>query len=75
MHLLIFLHRDFDFLDATKVDEVISAEIPSPELDSTGELSEIVKKVLVHGPCGAHNPNTPCMVKDAKTEKASCSKK
>jgi hypothetical protein len=69
-HLLTFLHWEFYFLDLTKVDEVIGAEIPSSDFDSTGELSDIVNKVFVYGPLGAHNLNASCMVKDANTDEA-----
>ena len=41
-------------------DEFISAEIPSADADP--ELHTLVKTVMRHGPCGAENPNSPCMV-------------
>ncbi|GFY35468.1 ATP-dependent DNA helicase [Trichonephila clavipes] len=41
------------------VDEVISAEIPNPETDQ--KLYDTVTKNMIHGPCGALNPSSPCM--------------
>jgi len=59
MHLLIFLKREYKLLSSEVVDSIISAEWPNP--DSQPELFAIVKKFMVHGPCGAINPNSPCM--------------
>ncbi|XP_069968669.1 uncharacterized protein [Bactrocera oleae] len=44
---------------AEQIDDVISVELPDKEDDP--ELFEIVKTHMVHGPCGAHNPQYPCM--------------
>jgi hypothetical protein len=41
------------------VDQCISAEIPDPRLDP--ELHALVMTHMVHGRCGIHNPNAPCM--------------
>ena len=42
MHLLLFLHPDDRFLIVEKIDEIISAELPSIPQDLTGELKEII---------------------------------
>jgi len=47
------------------VDSMLSAEFPDP--DAQPELFGLVKKFMVHGPCGVHNPNAPCM--DPETKK------
>ena len=41
------------------IDLVVSAELPDPESDP--ELFELVKKHMIHGPCGPMNRNSPCM--------------
>lgn len=55
-HILIWLEIK---ITAEQIDDVISAELPDKEDDP--ELFEIVKTHMVHGPCGAHNPQCPCM--------------
>ena len=44
---------------ADDVDACVSAELPDPETDP--ELHAIVCAKMVHGPCGALNPRSPCM--------------
>ncbi|CAN1142591.1 hypothetical protein LINPERHAP2_LOCUS13161 [Linum perenne] len=44
---------------ATKVDKIISAELPDPELDPVGYVA--VTKFMIHGPCGHDHPSSPCM--------------
>ena len=61
MHLLLFLHSDDRFLTAEKIDEVISAELPSIQQDPTGELKDIIGSSMVHGPCGTAYSKSPCM--------------
>ncbi|POS85305.1 hypothetical protein EPUL_003002, partial [Erysiphe pulchra] len=72
-HLLLFLSTADSFLDPARIDDFISAELPSEELDPSGRLRELVEANMVHGPCGDLNPNCPCMVTD-KHGKRVCSK-
>ncbi|XP_070494715.1 uncharacterized protein [Chironomus tepperi] len=46
------------FTTIQRVDQFISAEIPSNERP---KLREIVLKCMTHGPCGSQYPNSPCM--------------
>lgn len=48
------------------MDDIISAEIPDPVIDP--HLHDIVSTQMVHGPCGALNPLSPCMA-DGKCTK------
>ncbi|UYV61805.1 hypothetical protein LAZ67_1006674, partial [Cordylochernes scorpioides] len=43
----------------SRIDEIISAEIPDIEIDK--DLHDIVSKNMIHGPCGSLNNNSPCM--------------
>ena len=58
LHLLLFLHpHDRDrLLDLAVIDRFISAELPQPEDNPTGRLTEVIKSMMVHGPCGSWNP-------------------
>ncbi|XP_048514946.1 uncharacterized protein LOC125501873 [Athalia rosae] len=62
-HILIWL---LNKLHSNEVDDIISAEIPDPVADP--HLHDIVTKQMVHGPCGALNPLSPCMA-DGKCTK------
>lgn len=64
VHLLVWLVNK---IRPNQIDSVISAELPVKEDDPV--LFEIVKKHMVHGPCGTLNRNSACM-RDSK-----CSKK
>uniref|UniRef100_A0A182NCC1 ATP-dependent DNA helicase n=1 Tax=Anopheles dirus TaxID=7168 RepID=A0A182NCC1_9DIPT len=63
-HNLIWL---VDKIQPIQIDDVISAELPNRMTDPV--LFEIIKKKMIHGPCGTLNPESPCM-KEGK-----CSKK
>ena len=58
VHILVWLNAA-NKIRPDDIDNAIWAEFPSPLTDP--ELHAIVKKHMVHGPCGAHNPASPCM--------------
>ncbi|KAF7835655.1 PIF1-like helicase [Senna tora] len=58
-YILIFLHPDYKYQTPEDVDKIISAEI----LDEPSEpdLYQCVASLMIHGPCGVLNINSPCM--------------
>jgi hypothetical protein len=65
-HILVILVPDDKPRTAEDIDALISAEIPDP--DTHPRLHAIVMATMMHGPCGVHNPQCPCM-KDGKCTK------
>ncbi|KAG5561407.1 hypothetical protein RHGRI_004441 [Rhododendron griersonianum] len=59
MHALLFLKGPDKIRTCAQVDKLVCAEFPDPKDDP--ELFETVKCCMVHGPCGARNPQAPCM--------------
>lgn len=57
---MVFLHLGDKYPVPEDIDSIISAEIPDSLEDSIGH--EAVKQFMMHGPCGAARPNSPCMV-------------
>ncbi|KAI3821177.1 hypothetical protein L1987_08736 [Smallanthus sonchifolius] len=66
-HVCLFMHPDHKLPTVEYIDPIISVEIPEKNEDP--ELYSLVKEFMIHGPCGNHNLNCPCMI-DNK-----CSKK
>ena len=62
-HVLLWLEER---IKADGIDSVISAEIPSIDVDPA--LHHIVVNNMIHGPCGNANKSSPCMV-DGKCSK------
>ena len=66
MHLLLALSPDDRPTNAEQVDTIMRATWPDPILEP--RLFEIVKRCMVHGPCGLNNPDASCM-KDGRCSK------
>lgn len=62
-HILIWLVRK---ITPDQIDNIISAEILNEIIDP--QLFQIIKKNMIHGPCGELNLNSPCMI-DGKCSK------
>ncbi|XP_028760801.1 uncharacterized protein LOC114719456 [Neltuma alba] len=58
-HILLFLHPRDKIKDPEAIDAVVCAEIP--DKSSSPILYELVKRYMIHGPCGVSNPKSPCM--------------
>ncbi|XP_028116876.1 uncharacterized protein LOC114314600 [Camellia sinensis] len=67
VHALLFLKGPDKIRTCAKVDKLVCVEFSDPKDDPT--LFETVKCCMVHGPCGAQNPQAPCM------ENGRCTKK
>ena len=59
IHSLVWLKADTDDPIPFTIDSYISAEIPDYREDTLGYA--LVEEFMVHGPCGAYNPQSPCM--------------
>ena len=56
VHALFWLKTP---IHPNEMDDVIRAELPHAHEDPV--LHDLVKQHTLHGPCGALNPNAPCM--------------
>ena len=60
MHILLILKHAADKpKTADTVDKIVSCQVPDKAIDPL--LHKLVGTHMVHGPCGALNPNCPCM--------------
>ena len=61
--MLIIFEKQDKFHTVESIDDVVSAEIPSPITHP--RLYKLVTSHMIHGPCGVEDPASPCM-KDGK---------
>jgi hypothetical protein len=57
-HWLLIMQRKYKITCPEQYDMIISAELPNKK--EYPELYKMVTKHMMHGPCGALNPNCPC---------------
>lgn len=67
IHMLIYLEDGSIVKNIDNIDELISAEIPDEFVNP--KLYDMVKRHMIHGPCGAQNLNAGCM-----SDKKECTK-
>ena len=56
-HIIVFLKPHAKLHTPDQVDSLMSSEFP---MDNP-ELLDLIKKFMVHGPCGNYNDKAPCM--------------
>jgi hypothetical protein len=57
-HIILFLKPHAKLRTPEDIDSLMSSEFPHNDPD----LLDLIKKFMVHTPCGAQNPNAVCMV-------------
>ena len=57
-HIIIFLKPYAKLRTSEQIDSLMSSEFPLYD----NELLELIKKLMVHTPCGTQRPNAPYMV-------------
>ncbi|UYV76743.1 hypothetical protein LAZ67_14001932, partial [Cordylochernes scorpioides] len=58
-HMLFMLREEDKPRDRDAIDMLVCAEIPSPTMQV--QLYDMVRKHMIHGPCGNFNLHSPCM--------------
>ncbi|CAN6571616.1 unnamed protein product [Malus baccata var. baccata] len=59
MHMLVVLNENDKINNPDEYDRIVRAEIPNKDIEP--QLYNVVLKHMIHGPCGIHNPQSPCM--------------
>jgi len=70
VHILLIMAEADRPREPSDIDNVISAQIPDKAINPV--LHDVVTRHMIHGPCGAVNPTSPCM--DASDSTKKCSK-
>jgi PIF1-like helicase/Helicase len=60
VHIVLWLDRKGAPLRIEEIETMVSAELPDPTMQP--EEYNLITQFMMHGPCGAANPNCPCMI-------------
>ena len=60
-HILLIMAGEDKPRTPNDIDARVSAELPPNRDGNQTELLDIVRRCLLHGPCGSRNPGAPCM--------------
>ncbi|GJR76765.1 ATP-dependent DNA helicase PIF1-like protein [Tanacetum coccineum] len=66
-HILLWLEEACKCKTAAKIDDIISAELPSPTDDIEGY--KVVTEYMLHGPCGTKGKYAPCTTEGKCTKR------
>ncbi|GJX05241.1 DNA helicase PIF1, ATP-dependent [Tanacetum coccineum] len=66
-HILLWLEDNSKCKSAAQIDDIISAELPSPTDDPDGY--KVVTEYMLHGPCGNEGRYAPCTTEGKCTKR------
>ena len=64
VHFLIILKKDWKIIAPETFDDIVSTELPNK--DKNPHLYSAVVKHMMHGPCGALNPENICIKRTSR---------
>ncbi len=75
IHILLFLHRENNFLERACVNELICAKLSNLTVDLNESLRRIVESQMTHDSCNVWNSSASCMKDNSKDSERVCEKK
>ena len=75
IHILLFLHRENNFLKWACMNKLICAKLLNLNIDLNESLWCIVKSQLMHDSCNVWNSSASCMKNNSKNSEWVCKKK
>ena len=59
---MLFLHHNDKHTTTTEIDKIVSAKIP--DLSKKHLVYDVLKQLMVHGPCGSINSKASCIIEN-----------